>query len=266
MKELDLKEMKKIQLAILDHIDDFCKKHNIVYFINYGTLLGAIRHKGYIPWDDDIDISMSREHYDRFIKLYKENNNSKYKLIDLDTNKYYYNNFIKIEDTTTTIKYNNLRRNYDSGIFVDIFPVDYFENRKVIHLGYYLESLKLISISKKNNIIHNDSKTKDFLRLTLWYILKYVNPRIFAYAIEKLIKKYTSSNPSFGLLVASKSREKSTLPLQLEKEIIYLDFEGRLYPAPKKYEEILSHLYGNYMQLPPKKDRVLPHDYKVYRK
>ena len=79
MKKLTLDEVKKIQLEILAYIDSFCKNNNISYFINYGTLLGAVRHKGFIPWDDDIDISMDREHYNMFIEKFNEDS-SKYKI------------------------------------------------------------------------------------------------------------------------------------------------------------------------------------------
>ena len=92
MKKLTLDEVKKIQLEILAYIDSFCKKNNISYFINYGTLLGAVRHKGFIPWDDDIDISMDREHYNMFIEKFNQDS-SKYKILSLDTDKTYFNNF-----------------------------------------------------------------------------------------------------------------------------------------------------------------------------
>lgn len=263
-KKITLEEIRQIQLEILTYIDTFCKNNNIPYVLNYGTLLGAIRHKGYIPWDDDIDISMSRQDYDRFIELFKHDK-SKYKIISLETNKDYFNNFIKIEDIETEIIYSNLQKSYKSGIFIDIFPIDFFEDRKVINIGYILESLKLICISPKNSVIHNDSKIKNIFRLISWYLLKPINPRVFANLIEKVIKKYTTNNPTYGLLVASKSKEKSTLPVETTKKIITLEFEGLNMPAPAQYDEILSHRYGEYMQLPPEEDRITPHDYEAFK-
>ncbi|CAG5214536.1 phosphorylcholine transferase LicD1 [Streptococcus pneumoniae] len=102
MKQLTVEDAKQIELEILDYIDTLCKKHNINYIINYGTLIGAVRHEGFIPWDDDIDLSMPREDYQRFINIFQKEK-SKYELLSLETDKNYFNNFIKITDSTTKI-------------------------------------------------------------------------------------------------------------------------------------------------------------------
>ena len=97
MKQLTIEDAKQIELEILDYIDTLCKKHNINYIINYGTLIGAVRHEGFIPWDDDIDLSMPREDYQRFINIFQKEK-SKYKLLSLETDKNYFNNFVKQYD------------------------------------------------------------------------------------------------------------------------------------------------------------------------
>ena len=131
MRRLSIEEAKQIELDILAFIDSFCKQHGIDYFINYGTLIGAIRHKGFIPWDDDIDLSMTRENYERFIQLFTQEQ-SKYKILALETDERYYNNFIKVVDSTTKIVDTRNTKTYDSGIFIDIFPMDSFNDSKVI--------------------------------------------------------------------------------------------------------------------------------------
>ena len=104
MNEIKLDELKKIQLDILVFIDDFCEKNNINYWIDCGTLLGAVRHKGYIPWDDDIDIGMLREDYDKFMKIFNNCcNNSKYKFISYETDKNWPFPFGKVLDITTVL-------------------------------------------------------------------------------------------------------------------------------------------------------------------
>lgn len=263
MEKLTDAEIKKIILDILIYIDKFCQENEIEYFINYGTLLGAIRHKGFIPWDDDIDITMTRPNYEKFMKLYKEDT-SKYKMISLETEEKYFNNFIKIHDTSTLIEYSNLDIHYKSGVFIDIFPLDYFADKKIIDSAYYLEKLKWLSLAKKENISNTNGVVKRILRTTAWIIVRLLTPRFFALKIEKLIKKYTSSNPTFAAFIISKNRERDILPLETGKELIKLEFEGREFYAPSNYEAILSHVYGDYMQLPPE-DQQIAHSIDAYR-
>lgn len=264
MNKISKQEIKKISLEILTHIDKFCREHNIKYFINYGTLLGAVRHKGFIPWDDDIDISMTRENYDKFIKLYKQNT-SKYKIISLEYTENYYNNFIKIEDTETVIKFENTMKTYNSGIFIDIFPIDYFNDYRIIKYSYILESLKFICSGKKEYIIYKNNKLKNIYRLFLWYTLRLINPRVFAILIEKLIKKYQTNNPTFAAFIISSNKDKDILPLNTGEELIELEFENKKFFAPKNYDEILSGIYGEYMTPPPVAEQV-DHNFEAYYK
>lgn len=188
MKQLTVEDAKQIELEILDYIDTLCKKHNINYIINYGTLIGAVRHEGFIPWDDDIDLSMPREDYQRFINIFQKEK-SKYELLSLETDKNYFNNFIKITDSTTKIIDTRNTKTYESGIFIDIFPMDRFDDPKVIDTCYKLESFKLLSFSKHKNIVYKDSLLKDWIRTAFWLLLRPVSPRYFANKIEKEIQK-----------------------------------------------------------------------------
>lgn len=263
MKKISIEEAKKIQLEILTYINSFCKKNNIKYFINYGTLLGAVRHEGFIPWDDDIDISMPRKDYIKFIELFKHNN-SKYKLLSLETNEKYYNNFIKIFDSSTKIIDNRNYKTYESGIFIDIFPMDTFNNIQVINKCYNLESFKLLSFSKRKNINYQDSKIKDFIRNIFWLLLKPVSPRFFAKKIEKSIKQYYSHNGQYIAFIPSKLKEKEVFKADLFKDFIELPFENLLLPAPKEYHKILIQYYGDYLKLPPKEQQFNVHEYTAY--
>ena len=103
-------EIKQIELELLNAVDEFCKEHNIEYFLNYGTLIGAIRHKGFIPWDDDIDLMMSRDNYDRFVK---EFTHPRFKVLSFETDEKYYNNFIKVVDTKTVVEDTRNRKTYE---------------------------------------------------------------------------------------------------------------------------------------------------------
>ena len=187
---------KQIELEILDYIDTLCKKHNINYIINYGTLIGAVRHQGFIPWDDDIDLSMPREDYQRFINIFQKGKN-KYKLLSLETDKNYFNNFIKITDSTTKI-IDTRNTKPMSQVFLSIFSLWIaLMIPKVIDTCYKLESFKLLSFSKHKNIVYKDSLLKDLIRTAFWLLLRPVSPRYFANKIEKEIQKYNRENGQY---------------------------------------------------------------------
>lgn len=264
MKKITIEEAKKIELNILSHIDNFCKNNNIEYFINYGTLIGAVRHKGFIPWDDDIDISMTRENYDKFINLYK-NDKSKYELLSLETNKHYFNNFAKIIDNTTRIDNTRIYKSYPSGIFIDIFPVDSFADKKIVDICYALESFKLLSFSKRKNIIYKDNKLKDFIRGSFWLLLRPVSPRFFAKMIERYIKKYSTKKGPYVAFLPSKFKYKEVFTKEVFSELVDMKFEHLTLPAPKNYDLILTQYYNDYMELPPEKERYYGHEFNAYK-
>lgn len=236
MKQLTIEDAKQIELEILDYIDTLCKKHNINYIINYGTLIGAVRHQGFIPWDDDIDLSMPREDYQRFITIFQKEK-SKYKLLSLETDKNYFNNFIKITDSTTKIIDTRNTKTYESGVFIDIFPMDRFDDPKVIDTCYKLESFKLLSFSKHKNIVYKE------------------------------IQKYSRENGQYMAFIPSKFKEKEVFPVDTFKELILTEFEGRMLPVPKKYDQFLTQMYGDYMTPPSKEmQEWYSHSIKAYHK
>ena len=128
---LSKEELKDSQMNILKFIDRVCKENDISYFVNYGTLLGAIRHKGFIPWDDDIDICLYREDYDRFLNVVKELKDERYKVLDYDSSDWYFQNFAVIVDEWTVVEDNIKVKPHDTSVFVDVFPVDRVNDLKV---------------------------------------------------------------------------------------------------------------------------------------
>lgn len=263
MRKITIEEAKKIQLEILDYINSFCNKNDIKFFINYGTLLGAVRHKGFIPWDDDIDLSMTRDNYEKFIRLF-ELDNSKYKLLSLETNDKYYNNFIKIIDSATKIIDDRNYKTYECGIFIDIFPMDTFNDKKVIDKCYNLESFKLLSFSKRKNINYKDSRIKDLIRSAFWLLLKPASPIVFAKKIESTINHYRVKDGKYIAFIPSKLKEKEIFERNIFDDIIDIKFENLSLPAPKNYDKILSQYYGDYLKLPPKEKQINIHEYTAY--
>ena len=264
MRKLSIEEAKKIELDILDFIDSFCKEHGINYCINYGTLIGAIRHKGFIPWDDDIDLSMTRENYERFIQLFSEKQ-SRYQILSLETDDQYFNNFIKIVDPTTKIIDTRNTKTYDSGVFIDIFPMDTFNDTKVVDICYKLESFKLLSFSKHKNIVYGDSKLKDLIRTLFWLLLRPVSPRFFANQIEKQIQKYRVKDGKYIAFIQSKAKEKEIFPRDMFDELIETPFEHLVLPAPKHFDAVLKQFYDDYMTVPPKEKQIYSHEFEAYK-
>ena len=264
MRKLSIEEAKKIELDILDFIDSFCKEHGINYCINYGTLIGAIRHKGFIPWDDDIDLSMTRENYERFIQLFSEKQ-SRYQMLSLETDDQYFNNFIKIVDPTTKIIDTRNTKTYDSGVFIDIFPMDTFNDTKVVDICYKLESFKLLSFSKHKNIVYGDSKLKDLIRTLFWLLLRPVSPRFFANQIEKQIQKYRVKDGKYIAFIPSKAKEKEIFPRDMFDELIETPFEHLVLPAPKRFDIVLKQFYDDYMTVPPKEKQIYSHEFEAYK-
>ena len=124
VKELTIEELKAVELNILKDVAKFCEKHDIKYFLCGGTLLGAIRHKGFIPWDDDIDIAMPREDYERFFKLYNSSN-TRYHADSLENNPNWHMSFGRVGDTATVLYEHTLKEKYkEYHAFIDVFPVD----------------------------------------------------------------------------------------------------------------------------------------------
>ena len=264
MRKLSIEEAKKIELDILDFIDSFCKEHGINYCINYGTLIGAIRHKGFIPWDDDIDLSMTRENYERFIQLFSEKQ-SRYQMLSLETDDQYFNNFIKIVDPTTKIIDTRNTKTYDSGVFIDIFPMDTFNDTKVVDICYKLESFKLLSFSKHKNIVYGDSKLKDLIRTLFWLLLRPVSPRFFANQIEKQIQKYRVKDGKYIAFIPSKAKEKEIFPRDMFDELIETPLEHLVLPAPKRFDVVLKQFYDDYMTVPPKEKQIYIHEFEAYK-
>lgn len=264
MRKLSIEEAKKIELDILDFIDSFCKEHGINYCINYGTLIGAIRHKGFIPWDDDIDLSMTRENYERFIQLFSEKQ-SRYQILSLETDDQYFNNFIKIVDPTTKIIDTRNTKTYDSGVFIDIFPMDTFNDTKVVDICYKLESFKLLSFSKHKNIVYGDSKLKDLIRTLFWIFFRPVSPRFFANQIEKQIQKYRVEDGKYIAFIPSKLKEKEIFPRDMFDELIEIPFEHLVLPAPKRFDVVLKQFYDDYMTVPPKEKQIYIHEFEAYK-
>lgn len=267
MKELTLQELKDIEFDILKMFDSFCSENGIKYFLAFGTLLGAVRYKKFIPWDDDVDVLVPRDDYDRLIKLFKDDN--KYRLYSYEKNRNFHYPFAKLCDMTTKKEqtiYKNKKVNL--GVEIDIFPLDSYDNDlekaklEVKKIRKYQKWLKVTKLDKPLN-------TNPIKRLIWYIIIKFVKIIGGGYFVNKMIKEsnkpHQKGNSYSGAKVWAIYGEKGIIPSEVFDETIQIEFEGQMFPAPKGYDTYLTCLYGDYLPEPPKEKQKTHHGFKAYR-
>lgn len=270
-KEITLDEMKKIELDIMKEIHKICEEQNINYFLSGGTLLGAVRHKGFIPWDDDIDILLPRTDYERFID-YCINNETPFKLICNKTDPNYGYLFAKAVDTSTVLIEDFANKNgSEMGVFVDIFPLDGVgdtmdEAIKQLNKTRFYRELLIAANWKR----FARSKTKAWYYEPIRFAF-FVLSRFFSYKslIDKIESKYPKENfesKKYSACICGAYRNKEICLSETYTEYIMLPFEDCLFRCPKKYENYLINVYGDYMKLPPEEKRITHHSFKAYYK
>lgn len=261
MRLINENELKIIQLEILDSVDEFCTKKNISYVLAAGTLIGAVRHKGYIPWDDDIDIYMARPDYDEFLLNYNEFN-KKYRVTSFELDENFPYPYAKVSDESTILK-ENIINSYNLGVNIDIFPIDgigendKFLPKKQVFLRN-LHSIKMIKLSNSRSLI------KNVVLIVGKLLLCWCPSRRIIKIIIKNSKKYDYSKSRKVCVLSEGFENNKIYDKDVFSNTIKCNFENRIYNIPKGYDEYLKGAYGNYMELPPEKDRLPHHDFKAY--
>ncbi len=245
MKNEDLKKVKEIELEIMDFFDDFCKSHDLTYYMVYGTLLGAVRHSGFIPWDDDIDVAMTCEDYLKLLNLEQEIS-PKYYLQNVNNTTACTYIFSKIRKKHTTMVEKELNYlPFKKGINIDIFPLFKYPKSKWGRI-LFQKRLRIAGLFVNREIKPTNFKGKIIYFFLHLFTLKKAN-KIARNNIDKLLhynKEFTEYR-----MVPSESLGKDWF------KKIELSFEGRNYTAPKGYEKYLENEYGDYMTLPPVNER-----------
>lgn len=262
MKELQENSLKLMLVDELKVIDEFCDKNNLTYFILYGTLLGAVRHKGFIPWDDDIDIVMPRKDYEVFVKTFN-NFNKNYSVIDSFSSKKYYLPFAKVIDNNT-ILIENINVKFDIGLYIDIFPLDNIPDDVLKRKQLFKKIDKYNKLRNCKYMLFGKNVLKNVAKALVKIILLPISANYISRMTERLSQKYNNIETNdVGVVIGLKN---STFKKELFHSSCKLEFEGYLFNAPMKYDEILKISYGNYMELPPIEKRVTHHSFKVYIK
>lgn len=268
--EIALLELRELQMCIMDEIDVFCRKHDIHYTMSGGTLLGAVRHKGFIPWDDDMDIQMLRKDYIRFNQLWnKSHDHSEYlQLLSIEAGTNMGYAFGKIVDSRTAMV---VKGKESEGVYVDIFPLDKvrdyddFTRRRNKHIrlyrqrkGLYWRRLAMYGQVPFWRILLALLRSPHFPSKTLEQVVEQINMNA---------QELESETCDYYFEMVSGFRCKDLIPTSVFNTYIELPFEDRRYMCVEAYDEYLTRTFGNYMQLPPIEEQVKQHMFsKVYWK
>ncbi|HMR81883.1 MAG TPA: LicD family protein [Niabella sp.] len=265
MTELTLPEIRSIQQSILDDVTEFCEQQYLVYYLSSGTLLGAVRHKGYIPWDDDIDIMLPRRDYELLIKTFP--NNNRLKLYSYETVKNFDYPFTKIAETSTVLQENFINK-FEIGINIDVFPMDGFPDderlmqKHIKRIKFFRNLLFLKGVKPREG----RSWSKNLISVISKPLLYIISGRSLVNKITQLAIMYDfNSSAKVGMSTWGYG-EKEVCPRQLFEEIVKIEFEKKWYNAPKDFKLYLSKLYGNFMELPPLESRTTHHLFRAFKK
>ncbi len=264
-------EIQKKELEILDQIIKVLEKHNLQYYAIGGTCIGAVRHKGFIPWDDDIDIAMPRKDYELFRTAYFKELPPHLKKMDYDNCKSYSLLFTKIHDSKTTFIEVENRKNPERycGAFVDIMPVDYVgENEKLFRLTLfflsYLNLFKRYSLKSAQIDFGIKSLIKNLIKTAFKFFTIPFKDDFFSSLITRYAIKNNISNPQFAVFTwrigMRLKKNRVIFPFSYFSGNIDAAFENKTIKIPINYDKYLQQDFGNYMKLPPENERVSLHN------
>ena len=246
MATYDIRPLQLRMLKVLEAIDATCKAHNLRYGIFAGSLIGAVRHKGFIPWDDDMDVLMPRPDYERFIKHSREWLPKPYEFVCGENDKQYPLPFGKVQDANTTL-IERIHLSYLGGIYVDVFPLDAVPNNTLVR---HLHFARYEFYKQALYLVHRDPY-KHGHGLSSWIPLlarKIYKMEELQKKIRKLLLKY---NYNKCTLVADYTDGlKGVMSKEVEGEYAPYIFEGQTFIGIKRYNDYLTQMYGDYMKIP----------------
>ena len=267
-----LKELQRLTLEVLLVFDKFCHENELIYYLGEGTLLGAIRHKGFIPWDDDIDIYMMREDFNRFLALAKDGLPSGYCLDSQETNPRFWTTMPRVEMTRKTLYH--MKRYKGVALFdgphIDVFPIDYVPDDQTVEL---IKRRKKLGILRRmlwiKSGLHSKEEYKGYkAKFILYYPLKLLGAlQSFEKIHKKLDHVMTKTNDAshqyLSCFASLYGIEKETFPKEWFGKPNYAEFEGHMFPIPSFSHAILTRIYRDYMAFPAVEQRKLKHSYNI---
>ncbi len=263
-KDIDREKLKAIQLNLLKLFIEVCKKYNLKYYCVGGTLLGAVRHGGYIPWDDDIDVAMPREDYEKFLIDVRKDLPERYFIQTTETDKEYLQTFAKLRDSNTTyIETTSAKLNINHGVYIDVFVLDGYPKSKTAQKKLTIQK-KVMEFyrSPKWNLEESAAKRK-IRKLVAAICYPVLSPSKVIKSFEKMIKKYKCTECDYVISHGGAWGKKEIYPKCFFGEGSAGKFENIDVVFPDNYDDFLKHVYGDYMKFPPPEEQVPHHDVDV---
>ena len=260
------KKIWAVEIDLLNELLRVCDKYNLKVFVFAGTLLGAVRHNGFIPWDDDLDVCLTREDYERLLEVGINEFREPYFLQHALSDKKYFIGYARLRNSKTTgiIKW-NYSKEYNNGIYIDIVPMDgYIDNKesltRLFRKRNRIERLIGIYLNKSDGKFF-----KKFFRNILRFLLRaFVKYSFLVKKYNKVVTTFNKKTDKVSVLTDSPIFSKYWCYKSDLFESIKIKFENILVPVPKEYDSILTNLYGDYNCLPPKEKRGEWHKGKIY--
>ena len=262
-RKLDIDEIKEVELGVMDYIHNICREKGINYSLAYGSLLGAVRHRGFIPWDDDLDIALKRDQYDQLYQAILEDNNSIYKVVSWENDSRYPYPFYRVYDSRTVYENNYIQNDIELGICVDVFPFDDYKdvNKEITKLDMY----RRLSVYTLYGIRNKEAGIKNIVRYLMLVAFRLTRVKTWNKKLNDCSKESVNSEYIDYLMESKKYSTK--IDAKALDEVVECKFEDRVYNIPKDYDHILTTIYGSdYMDIPPIEKRIQHDDFVAYIK
>lgn len=256
-----IKEIQDIEYDILVKFDEFCKNNSIVYYLAYGTLLGAVRHQGFIPWDDDVDIIMDPQNYDRFHKMTRGKEIAPHIRVQspYDISKNIFSYSMRVYDDRTSLPSDSMHAKMTPGVCIDIMALGGVPDKKVPFKLFQYWVLFLLKNMNRGDFEKGPSIIKNIIKYFLFIPLRVAGKQRMYLFFCNLYKffNYTKSDYVDIAICYPFWKAKSGIPKKwFEGDAIHLKFNGGVYPVPSEYKLLLKHWYGDYMKLPLPEQRA----------
>ena len=253
-----LRELQLVQLSILKVVHAFCQSNGISYSLYDGTLLGAVRHDGFIPWDDDLDICMERSEYVRFIAAWEENPPAGYILQNKENSPAFTQSFTKIRKEHTTFLQDDWERGrYHTGIFIDVFPIDRLPDGKLSRKLFWAEGMVYQLLTREFVPPKGSVAEKLVSRCILSCISGKSRQHVRGFLLDRMLKRGRDGNETVAIETLSSMR--IPLPGDLTTAYISMRFEDGEYMCFQDWKSLLESHFGDYMTFPPVEERAWKH-------